>query len=459
MLNNTVFKAYDIRGKWGEEIDEGGVMVIIDSIVATFKDELKGANLVINCGFDMRNESKIVYQIALSRLQELGCHVIDIGMCPTSTAYFAISNMESNCAIQITASHNPSGYMGIKPFCKVENKIVKLSGLKVLEKLNFPSQARDGIGSYKKVDNIIAKEVDFVIENYPKINSNHKIVVDTANGMGVTLWQNLEAKTELKIEYLNSTLDGTFPNHLSDTLQHKFWTNLCEDVRSKNAKFGIATDGDGDRIAFISEKGEFIPNSLVTCILIDALHKSIDIKSAQVDIRSILNVVKLTKNLGINLHIGPVGHAKITQKMNSDNIDFSGESSGHYFFSSRGGAESILDVLYLFLVALEDFTCVSEMVSHFQSANEKPELNFVMPNNLSKEKIFEILKSGEENAKISTLDGITFDYDTWRYNVRTSNTEPVLRLNIESFDKNILEKENSRIVEILLNLGCTYYSH
>jgi phosphomannomutase len=455
MVDPKIFKAYDIRAIYGKEIDDEGWSQVIKGTYTYLSGVMKKNPLIVNVGHDMRVESMKLYDVTLQILKSLGAEVNAIDLASTPHSYFALLHLKSDVSMQITASHNPSGYSGMKCVYRDNNNVIKMSG----EALRDTVLQRKFIepkphGVIHTMPAPLDAEAKYAMSVLPKITKRFKFIADTANGMGVTYLEALATILPIDIIYLNKELDGTFPNHLSDTLQHQYWGKLCETVVKEHANFGIATDGDGDRVAFVNENGKFIPPTWVTCLIMDVMHKMEKADHFLVDVRNIMNVQNYARKIGVKVGITKVGHANITKDLQSTGADFGGESSGHYFFKSSGGAENVMRVLVSVLYKMQETNeSFSQTLGSYDTAYEGLETNFILPPTLTKEDVFAALEKKYPDAEISHLDGICISYPEYRMNVRISNTEPLLRLTGESIKKEILDEKIAEIIERIVSLG------
>ncbi len=454
-LNPSIFKAYDIRAVYPKEVDPTGWVNVVKGTYTYLLNTMKSKKLLVNVSHDMRDGSKELYEVTIRELVKLGAEVNALGLASTPHSYFALLHLHADAGMQITASHNPAGYTGMKCVSRDGDKVIKISGLalksSVLDGKYCPEVHGGKINELKAT---VDTEAKVTVDDFPPIKKTFKVVADTANGMGVTYLRALAKIVPIQIIYLYPELDGTFPNHLSDTCQHDYWKVLCEKVKTEGADFGIATDGDADRIAFIDENGRFLPNTLITCLIMDILHKTEGAKLFHADIRSMFNVRNFAKTIGAEVKTTKVGHAFITADVQASGAAFGGESSGHFFFKKSGGAENAMRVIMAVLTKLQDTDLsISKTLAMYETAHEAVEHNYLLLEGSSKEKIFDALQSTFPDAQIDLLDGISINYPAWRTNIRVSNTEPLLRLNVEANTQPLLEEKFAYMQQTLIKLG------
>lgn len=433
-----IFKAYDIRGIYPEEINEK----IAYKIGRAFVKFLQTKEVVV--GKDMRDSSETILESLKKGIMDEGANVIDIGLCTTPMLYFGIFHYNYSSGIMITASHNPKEYNGLK-LCK--EKAIPLSGetgikeIKALvEKNEFTEKEK---GSYQKKD--ITKDYqDYILKDFPKLP--YKIVVDAANAMGALDVEILK-RAGVEVTGLYLDLDGNFPNHEANPLKEETLDAIKELLKKGKYDLGIAFDGDADRAMFLTEKGEFLAGDITTAIITESLCKEGD--SILYDLRStkaVPETIKASKGKPI---ISRVGHAFIKQTMKEHDAVFGGEVSGHYYFKKMGYCESaILASLHILSIIKEKKQPLSEIAKTKRTYYQSGEINFKVED---KEKVMEKLIEAFPEGKITKLDGISIELDKWWFNVRPSNTEPLLRLNLEADTKEEMETNLKKVKNIIIS--------
>ncbi len=450
----NIFKSYDIRGIYPKEINEEFAVSITRAIYKLISDQLSSTKpLTIAVGRDMRLSSPAIFEAVSKTLVELGAKVVDLGIVSTPTFYFAVFKYNYDGGLQITASHNPKEYNGIKIVRRSSTGLVKIgknTGMDEIKKMS-----REGIeiisrgkGSITKKEDVLEEEVQNAlrIAGYPEIKK-FKIAADAANALGSLYIDALFKAIPGELIKLNFELDGTFPAHQADPLQFETLRDLQKKVMEEKADLGLAPDGDGDRLFFIDEKGQIIQPSLITALVARELLSEKKGETILFDIRYILTPKKIVEEYGGKYEITKVGHAFITEKMHETGAVFAGESSAHYFFRETGNAESQLPMILIVLkVMSREGSPLSEIIEGLKRSHESGETNFRVKNALE---IIEALKEKYSDAQISTLDGVAVSYKDWRFSLRSSNTEPLLRLNIEHVGKEALEgKKQELLAEI-----------
>lgn len=459
-MNPSMFKVYDIRGIYPTDLNEDNIKVIIKAIYTLFKNRLKKTDMTIVLGRDMRLSSPSLFNATKKTLLELGVTVIDIGLSSTPTVYFAVNYYQYDAGIQISASHNPSQWNGIKFLYRQGNSLIKISkntgmeevkNLSLKNQFNFPKKTGKSI---KK--EVLKDEINFAFSLVkPKIKKL-KVVADTANAMGGPYLEEIFNKTNCELVKMNFNLDGSFPSHEANPLKFKLLKPLQEKVILEKADFGIATDGDGDRIFFIDEKGRIVPATLISSLVAKEILTKKPGEKILVDIRYTQNTVNTVKKFGGIPIINVVGHSLITEHLNKVNGAFSGESSGHFFFRETGGAESAIRIIFYVLDAIsKQNKPLSKIVEELHTSFESSEFNFALPKNVTAKDFLNNILINYKDGEVSWMDGLTVDYPDWRFNIRSSNTEPLIRLNLEAKSEPLMKSKLHEVENKFLSLGAT----
>ncbi|MCL5970675.1 MAG: phosphomannomutase/phosphoglucomutase [Patescibacteria group bacterium] len=456
-IDSKIFKAYDIRGIYPTDINEENFAQIVKATYTfLYQSANKNEPLSFVVGRDMRISSPALAEIAIKTLVDLGATVIDIGVVSTPTFYFAVYHYGYDAGFQITASHNPKEWTGLKIVKKGPKGLIKIgkpTGIEDIKKMALEGQsmASQNKGSVTKITNALKDEVENALKlfDYPKID-HFKIVADPANSMGGEYINALFERIPAEIIRMNFELDGSFPVHQPDPLQFDTLKDLQKRVREEKADFGLAPDGDGDRLFFIDEKGKVIPGNMITALVARELLKKYPGEQILFDIRNILTPQKIVEELGGKPGITKVGHALITDMLNETGAIFAGEGSGHYFYRATGNAESqVITILNVLLVMTEEKKSLSEIINELRRSYESTEINFKVNNT---QEILEKLKEKYKDGQLSTSDGISISYPDWRFNVRTSNTEPLLRLNEEALNQELMVQKRDELVSLINSL-------
>ena len=462
-----IFKSYDIRGIYPDQINEENVVVSTRAIYAFFLKQFPARSashsdaggpekdqLTVVVGRDMRASSPALFKAVTETLVELGAHVIDPGLVSTPTFYFAVFSGGYDTGIQITASHNPKQYNGLKIVVNPKNggliKVGKPTGMEDIKALAVGGEkfeAGSGIGKITKIDGVGEREVENALKimGNPKLNS-YKVVADAANAMGALYIEKLYQHIPGELVKLYFELDGDFPNHAADPLDSKNNEDVEKKVVEEGADLGLALDGDGDRIFFIDEKGSVVSPSKITAIVARELLREHKGEKILFDIRYIMTPKRVVEEEGGVTEITKVGHAFITEMMNKGGGIFAGESSAHYFFRDTGNAEGPLLVLLHVLNAMtKSGKKLSELAEEVKRSRESGEMNFRVKN--AKE-IIAKLKELHADGEISEIDGVAVQYPDWRFSIRSSNTEPLLRLNVEEEIENY-QGRHEKLIELI----------
>jgi len=456
-IDPKIFKAYDIRGIYPTQINETNIVPIIRAFYKFFYDSIGKDQPSIVLAYDMRTSGPQLYEIAKKTLVDMGANVIEVGQLSTPSFYFAVFQYAYDCGIQITASHNPKEWNGMKAVRYTPKGLIKIgkpTGMDdikrmSLEGVDFTSTQE---GKITKKEGILEDEVKNTLNilDNPTIKK-FKIVADPGNAMGAQYLDALFKEVPAELIRMNFELDGTFPVHEPNPLDFETLKDLQKRVIEEHADLGIATDGDGDRVMFIDEKGEVVRSTTITAIVARELLEKYPGDLIYFDIRNILGPQKTIEEAGGRSEIVRVGHAFITEAMNKTGGIFAGESSGHMFFRATGNAESNMPVIISVLKALTDEgKTISQIEDSLRRSYEAEEYNFKVTNS---PEILEALKEKYKDGELITVDGISISYPTWRFNVRTSNTEPLLRLNAESYTKEEMEAKRDELMAFIRSLA------
>ncbi|MFA6096145.1 MAG: phosphomannomutase/phosphoglucomutase [Candidatus Paceibacterota bacterium] len=450
-VDRSIFKAYDIRGIYPSQLDED-VAYRIGKGYATFilGENPKTKNIVVGC--DMRLSSPALKEKLISGLVDSGLNVIDVGLVSTPTFYFAVAYYGYDGGIQVSASHNPKEYNGFKLVKAKALPVSKDSGimemLDIIEKNRYVSSDKKGSVSKKTgiMEDLVKDQTSLV--NISKLKK-YKIVIDAANSMGAPDMEAFFEKVPADIVKLNFELDGSFPSHEADPLKEENLVLLKKKVVETKADFGIASDGDGDRYFLVDEKGESLRQEILRGIMAQEELKEDPEALVCYDIRPGRITKDMIDEMGGKSVVTPVGHSLIKAMMIRNNAVFGGESSGHYAYRRPYGTFEmpvILVAKFLRYLSGKDAP-FSEIMKPYKIYFHSGEVNFKVKSVPDKLKEIE---SKFSDAEIGKLDGITVTYPDWWFNVRGSNTEPVIRLNLEAKSEK-LRKEGiekvSRIIE------------
>jgi phosphomannomutase len=441
-----IFKAYDVRGLYGDEIDGD----IAFDVGRAFVRVLGGGNPRVGLGRDMRLTAPELAARYRDGMVAEGAHVLDAGMVGTEMLYWLVGSHELDGGLMCTASHNPKAYTGAK---LVEKGAVALSGDTGIGEIRdlVTSGLGDerGGGSHEELDiyadfqRAALKFID------PVAVKPLKVVVDGGNGMAGPMVGPLLEQLGLDLVTTYWEPNGEFPDHEPNPLLPENRQFIIDKVRAEGADLGIAWDGDADRCFFIDDTGRFVDGDFMTALLAESILEKQPGADILYDVRASRAVPDLVNRLGGTAHVNRVGHAFFKRRMRDEGGAFGGEVSGHYYFADFYNADSgtIPALLILELLSKHDAK-LSELLAplrerYFISGEINSE---VADTDAKMAEIEERYGAGE----ITTLDGISVDYDDWHFNVRPSNTEPLLRLNLESLvSEQDMERRRDEVLDLI----------
>ena len=446
MLDPKVFKAYDVRGIYPAELDEDGAYAIGRAYVEQFEPRR------IAVGRDMRVSSPSMAAALIRGATEGGADVLDLGLVGTEMVYFAVGELELDGGVAVTASHNPKEYTGMKIVREGALPVGGDSGLlDIRDKAMSLGDAPEGqsLGQVQEYDvwpAYVERVLSFVDVSAIK---PLRVVIDAANGMaGVMLPPVIE---RLPIEAIRHYFepDGTFPNHEPNPLLPENREFIVEKTTTEGADFGVAFDGDADRCFFVDDEGEFVPGDFVTALLAESVLEKSPGGKIIYDVRASWAVPETIEGAGGTPLINRVGHAFIKHRMREEGAVFGGEVSGHYYFREFSQADS---GVVPFLLMLELISRRGEKLSQILRPYRDRyfitgELNTPVPDVALK--LEELEDRFGPQGEVSHLDGISVDAGQWHFNVRPSNTEPLLRLNLEARSEELMEQKRDEVLDVI----------
>jgi len=438
------FKAYDIRGIVPQELNSELVYKIGRALAVYLNAKL------IVIGRDVRKSSLELSQALANGLNDAGCDVIDIGLCGTEMIYFGTPFLNADGGVMITASHNPPQYNGLKFVKRGSVPLGYDSGLNEIEKMilndNLGSEASQKGKTFQK--NIMNDFIANLNKFYdPQKIKPFKVVLNAGNGCVGPALNELEKFLPINMVKVFFEPDSNFPNGVPNPLLPENRKSTIDAIKEHNADLGVAWDGDYDRCFFFDEKGNFIEGYYIVGLLAKSILKNHPGEKIVYDPRLTWNTIDVVTKAGGVPVISKSGHAFIKQKMREVNAIYGGEMSAHHYFRDNSYSDSGLIPFLLILQLLsEEDAKLSELVEGMIKAYPcSGEINSTVEN--PKAKLLAI-KEKYSDGKIDELDGVSVEYSDWRFNVRMSNTEPLLRLNVESRGNEKLMKEKT---EELLN--------
>jgi phosphomannomutase len=440
----AVFKAYDIRGKCPEQIDE----TLAKKVGRAFADFL-GNSGTVAVGHDMRPSSPGLSAALAEGLHEGGVNTLEIGQVTSPTLYYAVGSRELAGGVMVTASHNPAGDNGFKLCREGVRPVGSQSGLDQVQasceaELPAPLEAR---GTATQED-LSEAYLDHVLKVAGGEVGPLKVAIDCGNGVaGPTVEKFLARLPQVEAVKLFFEPDGTFPNHPANPIVSANLVDLCEAVKAKGCDLGVALDGDGDRCVFVDEKGERVLSDLTTALF--ACHVLAEHPGAHVVYDAVSsNVVKeeVEKAGGVAVQ-ERVGHAFIKATMREKDAAFAGENSGHYYWRDHWYADSaLIAIARLLSIRSKTGSPLTELMRPLRRTAMSGERNYSVPD---KDAALAELKETFQSDDVSHLDGVTIRMQGWWFNARKSNTEPLLRLNVEAQDPDDLAEGIRRLETIL----------
>jgi phosphomannomutase len=447
-----IFKAYDIRGLYGEEMDADTAYLVgraFARVLSRLRERPAG-DLRVGLGRDMRIQAPEMSRRVRDGLVDEGCEVLDAGLVATEMLYFLVGSRELDGGAMVTASHNPKAYTGVK---LVREGALALSGDAGIDDVRAEIEGglpeAHGGGSVTAVDvydDFWAHVLGFIELDRVK---PLKVVVDGGNGMAGPMVGPLLERMPLDLTETYWIPDGEFPDHEPNPLLEDNRRFVIERVLDEGADLGIAWDGDADRCFFIDDSGTFIDGDFLTALLAQQLLRKEPGASIVYDVRASRAVRDTVRELGGTSYVNRVGHAFFKQALREHGAAFGGEVSGHYYFRDFWSADSgtIPALLVLELLSVEERP-LSELVAELRSRYFiSGEINSEVEDQKAK---MDELAERYSDAEVSWLDGVSVDYDDWHFNVRPSNTEPLLRLNLESLvSREDMERRRDEVLGLI----------
>ena len=447
MLDPRVFKAYDVRGVYPAEMDEDGARAIGRAYVEQFEPKR------IAVGRDMRVSSPTMAKAAIEGASAAGADVVDIGLVGTEMLYAAVGHLGLDGGIQVTASHNPKEYTGMKIVRRGALPVGGDSGLLDIRDraVSPPATPRDQVPGQVRDEDVFPAYVDKVLSfiDIDEVLPLH-VLIDAANGMaGVMLPPVLERLPKLKVRPFYFEPDGTFPNHEPNPLLPENREFIVKKTLELGAGLGVAFDGDADRCFFVDDTGEFVPGDFVTALLAEGILEKHPGAKIIYDVRASWAVPETIKRAGGIPLINRVGHAFIKQRMREEDAVFGGEVSGHYYFRDFYQADSgVIPFLLIVELIAKRGQRLSELLRPYREHYFLTgEIN--VPVTDVAVKLQEIKERFGAEGKVSHLDGISIEAEDWHLNVRPSNTEPLLRLNLEALSQELMEQKRDEVLALI----------
>jgi phosphomannomutase len=446
VLDPSVFKAYDVRGVYPSELDEDGAYRVARAYAEQFEPR------TVAVGRDMRLSSPTVYEAVTKGIAEAGADAVALGLIGTEMLYHAVAELGLDGGITVTASHNPKQYTGMKI---VRRGALPVGGDSGLAEIRARAEAGFGApterGLIREEDvwpSFVDKVLSFV--DVDAIRPLH-VVIDAANGMaGAMLPPVLERIPQLDVVRCYFEPDGSFPNHEPNPLLPENRAFVVEKVTEEGADLGVAYDGDADRCFFVDDTGEFVPGDFVTALLAEAVLAKDPDEKVIYDVRASWAVPEAIERAGGFPLVNRVGHAFIKQRMRAEDALFAGEVSAHYYFRDFSQADTgVVPFLVMLEVLSRSEAKLSELLRPYRE-------RFFLTGEINTPVADVPLKLQElkeryaaEGGRVSHLDGISIDFDDWHFNVRPSNTEPLLRLNLEALSEDLMIEKRDEVLGVI----------
>ena len=452
-LDQSVFKAYDVRGTYPDQMDES-VAYKIGRALAEFLSEESGKptdQLTVGVGRDMRLSAPAMADSYIKGLTEAGANVLSIGQVGTEVLYWIVNHRGLDGGAMITASHNPAAYTGAK---LVRAKALPLSGdsgIKEIKDLVVADAFTDPAATGNVTEEDVMAEFQLHALGFinPEAVDPIKVVADGGNGMaGPMVGPVLGELPVVDLKTYYWTPDGTFPDHEPNPLLPENREFIIETVKSEGAELGIAWDGDADRCFFIDENGEFVDGDFLTALLAQSLLEKFPGETILYDVRASRAVADTVLAAGGRPLVNRVGHAFFKARMHENGALFGGEVSGHYYFRDFGCIDSgtLPALLILELLGLKKTTLGALVGAYREKYFITGEINSTVDD---AQAVMDEIERRYSDGEIMKLDGINVDYEDWHFNVRASNTEPLLRLNLEASSQQQMEEKRDELLSVI----------
>ncbi len=451
MLDPKVFKAYDVRGVYPTELDEEGAYAIGRAYVEEFEPRR------IAVGRDMRLSAPAMANAAIDGAAAGGADVVDIGMVGTEMLYFAVGELGLDGGVAVTASHNPKEYTGMKivrrgalpvggesGLLEIRERAVSLAD--VSEGLSLRHGSRGQVTQHDVYPAFVERVLSFV--DVGRIRPL-RVVIDAANGMAGPMLAPVLERLPLETTRCYFEPDGTFPNHEPNPLLPENREFVVAKTLEESADLGVAYDGDADRCFFVDDTGEFVPGDFVTALLAESILEKEPGGKVIYDVRASWAVPETIERAGGVPLLNRVGHAFFKHRMREDDAVFGGEVSAHYYFRDFSQADSGV-VPFLLMVELlsKRGARLSELLRPYRERYFLTgELNTPVTDVALK--LQELKERFAKEGRVSHLDGISIEADDWHMNVRPSNTEPLLRLNLEARSRELMERKRDELLAVI----------
>jgi phosphomannomutase len=444
VLDPTVFKAYDVRGIYPEELDEEGAYAVARAYVEHFEPRK------IAVGRDMRTSAPAMAAAAVDGAADAGADVVDIGLVGTEMLYCAVGELGLEGGIAVTASHNPKEYTGMKIVRRGALPVGGDSGL-----LEIRDRALAGFGGVERRGDVTEADVwsPYVerVLSFVDLGTIKplRVVIDAANGMAGAMLPPVLERLPIDAVRCFFEPDGTFPNHEPNPLLPENREFIVRKTLEEGADFGVAFDGDADRCFFVDDSGEFVPGDFATALFAESILAKEQDGKVIYDVRASWAVPETIERAGGVPLVNRVGHAFIKHRMRQEDAVFAGEVSGHYYFRDFFQADSgVVPFLLMLELVSNAGQRLSDVLRPFRDRYFiTGEINSTVSD--VPVKLQELKERFGREGRVSHLDGVSVDAEDWHFNVRPSNTEPLLRLNLEARTQELMEAKRDEVLALI----------
>jgi len=448
LVNPLIFKAYDIRGIYPTEITEGAA----EQIGRAFVSYLGARRIAV--GRDMRLSSPVLTDAFIQGALAQGSDVVDFGLISTDMLYYSVARDEFDGGAEITASHNPKQYNGMK---LVRQQAVPLSSdaglseireLILKDKLPAPSRSPGHYSQASILDDYIQHVLSFIDTSIIK---PFTLVLDAGSGMAGLVAPRLFEHLPCSTSRLCFAIDGTFPVHEANPLIAANRRDVAERVVDIKADAGIAWDGDADRCFFIDDDGGFVPGDFITALLAEAFLRKYPAEKILYDVRASYAIKDLVARNGGTSLMNRVGHAFFKKRMRDEHAVFGGEVTGHYYFRENYFADNgfIPALLVLELMSVRGQSLTDLLTPLREKYFISGEINTEMPDMEAAKRTIDELTAKYSDGHVYRMDGVSVEYQDWHFNVRPSNTEPLIRLNLEATTRTLMSAKRDEILDFI----------
>ncbi len=441
----NIFKSYDVRGIYPSEFNEQTAEAIGHATVI----KLGAKSLAV--GRDNRDSSPSLFEAFTRGITDAGCAVIDLGLVSTPMLYFASATLPVDGAAMITASHNPGKYNGLKICGKNAVPFGLASGLGDIRDIALAGNFKENMAKGSITSRTVAAEYQIFLSSFAQLHGKtFRVTTDTAHAMGVLelpLFRGMPGVEIVGSLYDTLAAPGTCP-HEANPLNTETLDELSALVKKNSSDIGIAFDGDADRIGFVDELGVPVPMDLVTAIIAPEVLRLHPGATILYDLRSSRTVKEEIERAGGTAAECMVGHANIKKQMRETGATFAGELSGHYYFTEKGYSAEMgaLPAILLLNIMASTGKKLSELVARVCRYAHSGEINFEIND---APRLFDTVTQKYADGKLNTLDGVKISYPDWWFSLRASNTEPLVRLNLEADTQKLMEEKKREVIALI----------